>query len=92
MDIQQTDDGQKGHFFIEAEGKEIAGMYYTWENTRLVIKHTEVDEAYGGRGLGKQLLDALVKYVRSHHVKVIAQCPFARSVFDKVPEYRDVLE
>jgi uncharacterized protein len=32
-----------------------------------------------------------VEFVREKNVKVIPLCPFAKSVFDKTPEYRDVL-
>ena len=92
MDIQHEDDGKKGHFYIEHEGKEVAGMYYVWAAEKMIIEHTDVDEAFNGRGLGKQLLKAVVDYVRAHPpVKVLPLCPFAKSVFDKMPEYGDVL-
>lgn len=91
MDIQHEDNGKKGHFFIEAEGREAAGMYYVWAGDKMIIEHTEVDDAFGGRGLGKQLVAAAVKYARTHNIKIIPLCPFAKSVFDRVAEYGDVL-
>ena len=91
MDILQEDNGKKGHFYIEAEGREAAGMYYVWAGEKMIIEHTDVDDAYGGRGLGKQLLVAAVKYARDNNIKIIPLCPFAKAMFDKTPEYRDVL-
>lgn len=91
MDIQHEDNGKKGHFFIEAEGREVAGMYYIWAGEKMIIEHTDVDDALGGRGLGKQLLVATVNYARTNNIKIIPLCPFAKAMFSKMPEYNDVL-
>jgi hypothetical protein len=32
-----------------------------------------------------------VEYARENGIKIIPLCPFAKSVFDKTPEIRDVL-
>ncbi len=92
MDVKQLNSPTKGHFYIEADGREVAQMHYVWAgDSKLIIDHTEVDEAFEGRGLGKQLLSALVQFARENKITVLPLCPFAKSVFDRVPEYRDVL-
>lgn len=92
MDVKQNNTDTKGWFFIEHEGKEIAAMHYVWAGAdKMIIDHTEVNEAYEGRGLGKQLVHAAVEYARAHSVKIIPLCPFAKGVFDRVEAYRDVL-
>ena len=92
MDSQQSDNGVKGKFYIEDNGKEAAAMHYVYaDKSKIIIDHTEVGLDYEGKGLGKQLLIALVKFVRAKEIKVIPLCPFARSVFKKMPEYGDVL-
>ncbi|MBX2905358.1 MAG: N-acetyltransferase [Taibaiella sp.] len=92
MDVKQKNAEAKGWFYIEYEGKEIAAMHYVWAGTdKMIIDHTEVDEAYEGRGLGKQLVHAGVAYARANDVKIIPLCPFAKGVFDRVEAYRDVL-
>ncbi|HFF4898851.1 TPA: GNAT family N-acetyltransferase, partial [Acinetobacter baumannii] len=57
----------------------------------LIIDATDVNENYRGQGVGRQLLDALVAFVREKDVKVIPLCPYAKSVFDKDPSIGDVL-
>ncbi|MCY1186456.1 putative protein YjdJ [compost metagenome] len=57
----------------------------------LIIDATDVNENYRGQGVGRQLLDALVAFVREKEVKVIPLCPYAKSVFDKDPSIGDVL-
>jgi len=58
----------------------------------LIIDHTEVNESLRGMGVGERLLDQLVRYARANKLKVIPLCPFAKSVFEKKPEIRDVLK
>ncbi|SSR89149.1 acetyltransferase [Acinetobacter baumannii] len=67
-------------------------MTYTWAGeSMLIIDSTDVNENYRGQGVGRQLLDALVAFVREKDVKVIPLCPYAKSVFDKDPSIGDVL-
>jgi uncharacterized protein len=97
MEIQQQNTDTKGHFYIEADGNEADGneaasMHYVWAgDNKIIIDHTEVAEAFEGRGLGKQLMQAIVLFARGNNIKIIPLCPFAKSMFDKVAEYRDVL-
>lgn len=93
MDVLQSDNSRHGKFYIQdADAQEIAGMYYSYsEDGHMVIEHTEVAEEFEGRGLGRQLLNALVKYARENNIKVIPVCPYAKAVFDKTPDIQDVL-
>ena len=84
--------GTKGAFFMEESGKRLAEMTYTQAGThRIIIDHTEVDDALRGTGAGKSLVLAAVEWARKNNTKIIPLCPFARSVFQKNPEIRDVL-
>ena len=90
--VQHHEAEAKGAFFVENGGQRIAEMTYSRTNpTLIIIDHTHVDESLKGQGVGRQLLDALVAWVRATNTKVIALCPFAKSQFDKDPSIRDVL-
>ncbi len=92
MEIQHTDDSKKGMFFVEDAGKIIAQMTYVWAgDTKIIIDHTEVDEQLKGKNMGKQLLEKAVAFARTKNLKIMPLCPFAKSVFDKVTAYHDVL-
>jgi hypothetical protein len=92
MNIQQEDNQLKGSFYIEEENKRVAAMTYTWAGKdRFIIDHTEVNPILKGKGAGKQLVTAAVEFAREKGVKIIPLCPFAKSVFDKVAEFKDVL-
>jgi predicted GNAT family acetyltransferase len=90
--VEHQEQDSKGAFYVQQGGKRIAEMTYSrTSETLIIIDHTEVDESLKGQGVGRQLLDALVAWVRSTNTKVIALCPFAKSQFDKDPSIRDVL-
>ena len=44
----------------------------------------------GGQGIGTQLVSAVVDYARDNNLKVQADCPFAKSVFEKHEDFQDV--
>jgi uncharacterized protein len=92
MEILQEDNGLKGKFYILDNSVEQAAMTYTWAGSdRFIIDHTEVSAALKGKNAGKQMVMKAVAFAREKGVKIIPLCPFANSVFNKMPEIRDVL-
>ncbi|WP_257666133.1 GNAT family N-acetyltransferase [Parapedobacter tibetensis] len=92
MDIQRDDNGKKGYFKAEDDGQEAGLMTYTWAgDQKFIIDHTEVNPDFSGRGVGKQLVMAAVEFAREYNLKILPLCPYAKSVFDKTPEIRDLL-
>ena len=92
LEIKQIESGTKG-FFGAFDGETEAGrMSYTFvDSSKIIIDHTEVSDLYKGQNIGKRILMELVKYARENKIKVIPLCPFAKSVFNKTEEIRDVL-
>lgn len=92
MEILHKDDGSRGRFYVEKDSTILAEMTYVWTGSdRIIIDHTEVSEVLAGQGAGKQMLTMAVEFAREKGLKIIPLCPFAKSVFDKVSEFRDVL-
>ncbi|RED26686.1 hypothetical protein BD847_0608 [Flavobacterium cutihirudinis] len=92
MEIQQINDTRRGYFEAVEDGKQAGKMTYTWAgDSKFIIDHTEVSPDFNGKGVGKKLVMASVEYARANNLKIIPLCPFAKSVFDKVEEIRDVL-
>ncbi|MEO5777268.1 MAG: GNAT family N-acetyltransferase [Flavobacterium sp.] len=91
-EVKLNIDGNKGFFHIDIDGKQEAKMTYVFAGEKqIIIDHTEVNPGNEGKGLGKQMVKKAVEYARENNIKIIPLCPFAKSVFDKVPEFRDVL-
>ena len=78
---------------MEEQGKRLAVMTFSKAgDQRIIIDHTEVSDALRGKGAGKQLVTAAVDHARKNGLKILPLCPFAKSVFDKVPAFSDVLD
>lgn len=93
MNIQQHNTETKGAFRAMDNETAAGEMTYVWVGTdKFIIDHTEVDEAYNGKGVGKQLLMKAVEFARDNNLKIIPLCPFAKRMFDRMPEIGDVLK
>ena len=92
MLIQQKQEGNHGLFFVEDdEGLKAELIYHMASPEQMVIEHTEVNDDLRGQNVGYKLVNAAVEYARHHNLKIIVWCPFAKKVFDKKPDFRDVL-
>ena len=91
-EVQVKINDKKGSFFIEIEGKQEAEMTFVFAGEdKIIIDHTGVNPGNEGKGLGKQMVAQAVTFARENNIKIIPLCPFAKKVFDKTPEFRDVL-
>jgi hypothetical protein len=92
MEIQVEDNGKKGAFFIEENGKRLAEMSFVWAGEGdFIVDHTEVSDELNGKGIGKQLVRRAVEMAREKNSKLIPLCPFTKSVIDRTKEFQDVL-
>lgn len=92
MQIQFDESASKGAFYIAENGSRLAEMTFSKAgDSMIIIDHTDVSDALRGKGAGKQLVSAAVDYARKNNIKILPLCPFAKSVFEKVKEFQDVL-
>lgn len=83
---------KKGRFFIKEHSDVLAEMTFVYAGKeRIIIDHTEVLPGNNGKGYGRMLVAKAVDYARENNIKILPLCPFAKSVFDKTPEYKAVL-
>ena len=91
-EVKLKNDDKNGAFYIDVDGKQEALMTFVFAgNDKIIIDHTEVNEGNNGKGFGKMMVTKAVEYARDKNLKIIPLCPFAKSVFDKTPEFSDVL-
>ncbi len=90
--IKHEKTAKGGSFYYQADDKRLAEMVYVMSGPdKMIIEHTEVDASLEGKGMGKQLLSALIDYVRAHQIKVLPLCVFAKAMFGRNKEWQDVL-
>ena len=92
MIIENFDDGKKGYYRAVENETEAGRMTYTraGEN-KIIIDHTEVNPAFRGKDVGLKLLMEVINFARAKKIKILPLCPFAKAMFDKMAEIRDVL-
>jgi uncharacterized protein len=91
MIILHKEENNKGLFYLEENGKQVAEMTYKIEKDKLVIDHTEVDESLRGKNVGFQLVESGVEYAREKHLKVLPICKFAKKVIERTKEFQNIL-
>jgi predicted GNAT family acetyltransferase len=80
-----TNDEREQRFMVELDG-EVAELVYLVRGHRLLLIHTEVPDAFEGRGVGGALVKAAVDYAVEHQLTVEPRCPFARGWLERHPE------
>ena len=92
MHIEHIIENHNGYFRIIAGSTEAGRISYSSTGSGIIIiDHTEVNPDFKGKGIGKLLVFEIVKFARENSIKIIPLCTFAKSVFDKEVEFRDVL-
>jgi predicted GNAT family acetyltransferase len=80
-----------GAFYIDDNGDRLGQMDFLVNDVVMNIYHTQVSDLLQGKHMGDKLVEAGVNYARENHLKVLPTCTFARSVFNRVSAYSDVL-
>jgi predicted GNAT family acetyltransferase len=84
-DVAVTDNQDDSRLEIKADGQ-LAELIYRTRAGRLIVVHTEVPEALGGRGLGGELVRAAVRKAAAEGMTLVPLCPFARSWLEGHPD------
>jgi NAD+ kinase len=73
-------------------GGELAGvLHYRRHGGEVELAHTEIDQAFEGRGLAGRLAAAALADARGRATPVVVTCPFVAGYVERHPEYNDLL-
>jgi predicted GNAT family acetyltransferase len=65
-------------------------MEYRKAGPRRILLHTEVDPAFGGRGIGGAFARQVLDGARAAGERITVKCPFLLSFIARHPEYADL--
>ena len=89
--LSHEDSGKGGRFVIYDDDVFAGEMTYTRRNDgNIVVDHTGVESAFGGKGYGGLLLAEAVGYARREGIKIVPVCSFVAARFAKDPTIADV--
>ncbi|WP_375002488.1 GNAT family N-acetyltransferase [Aeromicrobium sp. CTD01-1L150] len=75
-------------------GEGLAGFaqYRLPDDQHVDFVHTEIDPAYGRRGLAAQLVADALADVRAQGKRIIPHCPYVAKYLQKHPGYEDLVD
>jgi uncharacterized protein len=84
-----ANDPASQRFTTEADGQ-VGYLEYERAGDVMVITHTIVPSAIGGRGIAGNLVRTAVEYAKAQGLKVDPRCSYADGWMRKHPEYDDL--
>lgn len=88
-DVVHVPESQR--FEVSVDGRRVGLLDYDVQGDAFVALHTEIDPAYGGRGLGGELVEQVLRHVRSAQQRLVPRCSFVAHFVEQHPEYADLV-
>lgn len=81
-----------GRFTIAVDGKPVGLTAFTDRPGQRVFYHTEVDEAFGGRGLATIVIAEALAATREEGLRIVPVCPTVLAYVRKHQEFADIVD
>jgi predicted GNAT family acetyltransferase len=86
------DNRQRTRYELLVEGDVAAFVQYSMRGGRLLLVHTEVDDARSGQGLATELIRGTLDDVRVRDIPIVPVCSFVEGFVERHPEYDDLVD
>ena len=86
------DNRERSRYELLVDGEVAAFVQYTIRGGRLLLVHTEVDEARAGKGLASELIAGVLDDVRVRGIPMVPICSFVDKFIQRHPEYDDLVD
>src|SRR5215207_9186103 len=90
-DFPIRDNPDRHRFEADLGGGEVAIAEYNLLSHIIMFTHTEVPEAFEGRGIGTKLIEFALAAARERGLQVIPICPFFAAYMKEHAEVQDLL-
>jgi predicted GNAT family acetyltransferase len=90
--IEVRDNQERSRYEIVVDGVVAGFVQYTMRGGRLILVHTEIDDAFEGRGLASQLVRGALDDARRRNLHVVPICPFVESFIERHPADDDLVD
>lgn len=91
MTIDVRDNPTRNRYEVTADGDLAGFAEYRIADDVVTFTHTEMDDAFEGKGLGGKLARGALDDVRHRGLKVVPRCPFIAGWIERHPDYADLV-
>jgi predicted GNAT family acetyltransferase len=92
MTATVRDNPAENRFEISEDGQRVGFAAYRLNGDKIAFTHTEVDPAFGGRGLARQLVTTALGEARERGLAVLPLCPYVRKIIaENTDAYLDLV-
>ena len=91
-EFEVVEEPEGGRFVVLVDGVEAGAAYYRRVGDRVAFTHTEVSDAFQGRGVGSRLARGALDAVRGRGERVVPLCPFIAGYISGHPEYAELVD
>ncbi|WP_460357924.1 GNAT family N-acetyltransferase [Mycobacterium sp. ZZG] len=85
-----TDDSDR--FTISVDGTKAGLTEYIDHDGQRIFPHTEIDDAFSGRGLATILVQQALEATRAAGLRIVPVCSMVAGFIDKHPEFNDLVD
>ena len=86
------DNKQRFRYEILVDGELAGFVTYGMRGGRMILVHTDIDDAHEGHGLAGILVAAALDDIRRRGLKVLPVCPYVEKFIERHPEYDDLVD
>jgi predicted GNAT family acetyltransferase len=83
---------ESDRFSIAVDDRKVGFTEYADRDGQRIFPHTEVDDAFEGRGLGTILIGEALQATRDAGLRIVPVCPMVAAFVKKHDEYTDVVD
>jgi len=91
--VKEVRDNPRLHRYEIVEDGEVLGFaQYNLRGGRIIVVHTEIQDPEQHRGLGRELVAAMLDDIRVRGLPVVPVCPFVEHYIETHPGYDDLVD
>lgn len=87
--LEVVHNAEKKRFEIQIEDQ-IAMVKYVLGSKEIIFTHTEVPEAFEGRGIAGKMAKVALEYAKVQGMRIRPMCPYIAEYIKRHPEYQSI--
>ena len=92
IEIKLEENDKRGEFTLFVNDERAGEMTCVYVESDVIdVDHTGVNPELKGLGLGKHLMEEMIKFAKENKLKVIPSCPYVELMIKRNPDYQEVL-